>query len=342
MAQHPLKLAGAYGSPYTLKMRAVLRYRQIPFTWVLRDSEWDDLPPVPVRLIPVIGFPDSDGGYTEAMIDSSPIIERLEAMFTGRSVVPTDPVVAFLDYLLEDYGDEWVTKAMFHYRWFYPEAVDKAGSLLPLDQNLAMSEEYWRRAKDFITNRQIGRMALVGCTEANRPVVEASYERLLTLLHTHLVAHPFLLGERPGRGDFGIFGQLRQLVGWDPVSARIAVERAPRVVNWVERTDDLSWWDTSADRGWFERDAIPGTTLALLAEVGRTYAPFMLANNAAFESGAEEVVCTIDGLEYRQGRFPYQRKCLAWLREQYAHLSSVDRGVVDSVLSGTGCEALFR
>ena len=58
MLQHPLVLAGQYGSPYTLKMRAVLRYRRLPFRWVLRDSRWDDLPDVPVRLIPVIVFPD--------------------------------------------------------------------------------------------------------------------------------------------------------------------------------------------------------------------------------------------------------------------------------------------
>jgi len=70
--------------------------------------------------------------------------------------------------------------------------------------------------------------------------VESSYERLLDLLHAHRVGHPFLLGSRPGCGDLGVFGQLKQLVGWDPVSARIAVQRAPRVVNWVERLDDLS------------------------------------------------------------------------------------------------------
>jgi hypothetical protein len=42
----------------------VLRYRRIPFTWVLRGSKDDHLPPVPVRLIPVIAFPDDDGEYT--------------------------------------------------------------------------------------------------------------------------------------------------------------------------------------------------------------------------------------------------------------------------------------
>ena len=45
----------------------------------------------------MIAFPDEYGDYREAMIDSSPQIERLETMFTERSLVPTDPVVAFID-----------------------------------------------------------------------------------------------------------------------------------------------------------------------------------------------------------------------------------------------------
>ena len=339
---HPLQLGGAYGSPYSLKMRAVLRYRRIPFTWVLRDSEWDHLPPVPVRLIPVIAFPDADGNYPEAQIDSSPLIERLEAMYTERSLVPVDPVVAFLDYLIEDYGDEWVTKQMYHYRWYYDDAIDKAGSLLPLDQNQQMPEHRWQKAKQFITDRQIGRRALVGSTEQNRPVIEDSYARLLDLLQQHLSTRPFLLGDRPGRGDFGVFGQLRQLVGWDPESARIAVRRAPRVVNWVERTDDLSWWAVDGSAGWCDRGTIPTSTLDLLGEIGRTYAPFMLANAAAIDAGADEVVCEIDGHEYRQGTFAYQHKCLAWLRGQYAALSPDDRAAVNGILAGTGCDTLIR
>lgn len=339
---HPLKLAGAYGSPYTLKMRAVLRYRRIPFMWVPRDSKWDDLPPVPVRLIPAIAFPDEDGVYGEARIDSSPLIMRLEGMHTDRSLVPTDPVVAFLDYLIEDYADEWVTKAMYHYRWYYEEAIEKAGSLLPLDSDQQMSDEQWQKAKRFITKRQISRMALVGSTEENRPVIEQSYERLLALLQASVSDRPFLLGDRPGRGDFGLYGQLRQLVGWDPVSARLAVTQAPRVVNWVERVDDLSWWSVDGAGGWCDRDSIPPTTLALLPEIGRTYAPFMLGNDRAARAQEPEMSCTIDGIEYRQGTFPYQVKCLAWLRAEHAALSPADRAVVDSLLAGTGCEALFE
>jgi glutathione S-transferase len=341
VSAHPLQLGGGYGSPYSLKMRAVLRYRQIPFTWVLRGSKDGHLPPVPVRLIPVIAFPDDDGAYTEAMIDSSPQIMRLETMFAERSLVPTDPVVAFVDYLIEDYGDEWITKAMYHYRWYYDDAIDKAAKLLPLDQNLQVSDADWEGMQRYITDRQIGRMALVGSTEANRPVIEDSYARLLDLLTASLRERMFLLGDRPGRGDFGLFGQLRQLVGWDPESARIAIDRAPRVAGWIDRMDDLSWWSVTGDDGWVGRAEIPSTTIDLLHEIGRTYAPFMIANAAALQSGADEMACEIDGQEYRQGPFAYQGKCLVWLREQYGALGSIDRAAVDALLAGTGCEPLL-
>src|SRR5277367_6333690 len=49
----PLKLVGGFGSPYTRKMRAVLRFRRIPFTWIMRGSRDDvGIPAVPVALIP--------------------------------------------------------------------------------------------------------------------------------------------------------------------------------------------------------------------------------------------------------------------------------------------------
>ena len=49
----------------------------------------------------------------------------------------------------------------------------------------------------------------------------------------------------------------------------------------------------------------------------------------------------IDGRPWVQKPFPYQGKCLAWLREGHAQLAAGDRAAVDGVLAGTGCEALF-
>jgi glutathione S-transferase len=335
----PLRIRGVHGSPYSLKMRAVLRYRNIPFKWVPQSSRFDDLPPFP--LVPVIAFPDESGDYSDAMMDSSPQIARLEAMQSERSLVPTDPVVAFLDFLFEDFADEWITKQMYHFRWYYDSAIKKAGKLLPLDSNQQIPQKQWESFQQWISERQIGRRALVGSTEQNKKPIEDSYDRVLDLLQAHLANSPFLFGDRPGRGDFGFYGQLSQLVLWDPVSVDIAIERAPRVVNWTNRTDDLSWWDVDGDNGWNDRDSLAPTALAFLPEIGRTYAPFLLANEAAMEAGAETLTCVIDGNEYSQGTFVYQRKCLQWLREEYAKLSADDRQFLNTLLVGTGVETLF-
>ena len=341
MNEHPLVLAGQYGSPYSLKMRGVLRYRRIPFRWVLRDSKWDDLPAPPVRLIPMIVYPNDDGTHGEATVDSSPQIMRLEAEVAGRSLVPDDPALAFIDMLIEDYGDEWVTKAMYHYRWTYDDDIAKAGNLLPMSSDLQMNSDKAQEAYDFITQRQIGRRELVGSTEINLPVIEGSYERLLDVLLEIVASQDFVLGDRPGRGDFGIFGQLSQLVKWDPTSMAVAAKRAPRVINWVDRTDDLSWLPVEGDGGWASLEALPQGTKNLLAEIGRTYVPFMLANAEAMQAGADEVVCQIDGQTYRQAPFGYQGKCLVWLREAYKALTETDRSRVDAALAGTGCEKLL-
>ena len=341
MTTHPLVLSGSFGSPYSIKMRAVLRYRHIPFRWVPRNSKWDDLPPPPVPIIPVIVYPNADGSHGEVTVDSSPQIARLEGEYSERSVVPTDPALAFLDALIEDYGDEWVTKAMYHYRWAYEADIDRAGNLLPIDANLQTTSDVAQQGKEFITDRQIGRRELVGSTELSQPIIEGSYERLLDILSAITASNDFILGDRPGRGDFGIFGQLSQLVKWDPTSVAVATKRAPKVITWVDRMDDLSWLPVENDEGWVTLEDLPAATKSLLAEMGQTYAPFMVANAAALMSGADEVVCAVAGETYRQAPFKYQGKCMQWLTEGYGALSDGDRARVDAVLEGTGCEVMF-
>jgi hypothetical protein len=328
-------------------MRGVLRYRHIPFRWMLRNSKWDDLPAPPVAIIPVIAYPNDAGdGYDDVTVDSSPQIMRLEGEYDGRSVVPTDPALAFIDALIEDFGDEWVTKMMYHYRWAYDADVTKAGKLLPLGPDLQLDSDQAQRMYDYITERQIGRRALVGSTDWNTPLIEGSYRRVLQIMQARFARGDFMLGDRPGRGDFAIYGQLTQLVQFDPTSMAVAIDVAPKVVHWVDRMDDLAFLPVEGDDGWASIDELDPATTDLLGEIGRTYAPFLAANARALMSGADEVVCEISdadghGREYRQAPFGYQGKCLQWLREGYAALSDADRARVDTTLDGTGCEQLF-
>ena len=338
-----LVLCGTHSSPYSRKMRAVLRYRRIAHEWVIRGSRWDDLPDPPVRLVPILAWRDADGAYSDVMVDSSPEISVLEEAFSGRSVVPVDPATAFLDFLLEDFGDEWVSKMMYHWRWANDVDAQKSGRILPLDRDLQLPDEFAAKAHEMFVGRQVSRRGMIGSSDNNAPVIEASYARVLDLLQDHLAQRTFFFGDRPGRSDFAVFGQLLPMLWWDPTPTAVALDRAPRALMWVEWMDDLSWWRIEDEAvGWDTADVIADTTRALLAEAGRTYVPFMIANAEALANGAEQVVCEIDGVTFRQGAFGYQGKCVQWIRDAYAALAAVDRDRVDAVLAGTGCEVLVR
>lgn len=335
----PLRMMGAPGSPYTRKMRALLRYRRIPYQLIYQGSpEAQGLPLPRVPLLPTFFLTDENGKEV-AVTDSTPLIRRFEGEFKERSVIPEDPVLRFLDALLEDYGDEWLTKAMFHYRWHYEADIEKAGAVLPLWRSVSVSDEQIAPFSKMIRERQIERLWVVGSSDTTAPVIEQSYRRFLRAFDAHLQQHPYLLGGRPGASDFGVFGQLTQLALFDPTPAAVTLEESPRVYAWVEQVEDLSGLEPGP---WLTRDAIPDTLKALLCEVGRVYPPFLLANSQALESGAERVETTIDGKPWIQKPFPYQAKCLRWLREAHAELTGADRAAVDAILAGTGCEALFE
>ncbi len=341
MIPTPIALNGAPGSPYTRKMVALLRYRRIPYK--LTQYGMGGAPGMPkpkVQLLPTFFLPNAQGEL-EAVVDSTPIIRRLERAFEDRSVLPPHPVTGFIDYLLEDYADEWLTKAMFHYRWHYAADADKAGEILPRWSRIAASDEEMAQMKKFIMDRQISRLYVVGSNDLTAPVIEASYERFLDLFDAHLKQYPFLMGNRPGASDFAAFGQLTALTHFDPTPMAVTLKRSPRVYAWVEIGEDLSGLEPK-ESDWLDAASIPATMIALLKEVGRVYAPALLANAAAIAKGAETFETEIDGKPWKQQTFPYQAKCLQWIRNEYADLGHKDRASVDKILSGTGLSVLFQ
>lgn len=336
----PITLSGGPGSPYTRKMLAVLRYRRIPYRFIFGAHRTRGLPQPKVRLMPTFYFPDS-AGELQAVTDSTPIIRRLEGMTGDRSIRPFDRALALIDSILEDYGDEWLTKAMFHFRWHYDADVRRASIVLAAWQQVWPDDHRLGVAAEEVAARQIPRLRYVGSNQITWPVIEASYTRFLDTLEAHLRAHPFLLGERPGACDFGLFGQLTQLATFDPTPMSMTLERAPRVYAWTLATEDLSGLEPK-DTDWIDPSNLPPTLTALLAEVGRVYAPLLIANAKAVGTGAEEVTVEVDGRPWVQKPFSYQAKCLMWLRKEYAALDPANRGVADAALEGTGLEVLFR
>ena len=336
----PLEMMGAPGSPYSRKMRSLLRYRRIPLVFMMQNSpEAATFPKAKVPLLPTFYLPDADGEIVP-VTDSTPLIRRFEAEFHGRSVIPPDPAVAFLDELIEDYADEWLTKCMFHYRWYHEADATKARRVLPHWAMTAVTDEQIAPIQKMIGDRQIERLGVVGSNDVTARVIEESYERFLTAFDDHLQKSRFTLGNRPASCDFAIMGQLTCLVLFDPTPAALTAERSPQIYAWTEALEDLSGLIVG-DGDWTSSHELPESLRGLLGEVGRYHAPFLIANAEALKRGLEEVETEIAGKPWVQKPFPYQGKCLGWLRDHYGQLDPKDRRTVDSYLEGSGCEILF-
>lgn len=343
-----LELMGAPGSPYTRKMLALMRFRRLPYQ-LERQSRFGpasggptrgkERPQAKVGLLPTYYLEDEDGDV-QAVTDSSPLIRRFEKDYQGRSVIPTDPALAFIDMLIEDYGDEWLTKAMFHYRWHYDADIKKAGSILPRWGGINQPEELVEKMSQFVCDRQIPRLSYVGSNETTTPVIEDSFKRFIHLLDARLTEDPFILGQRPASCDFAIYGQLTCLALFDPTPQAIILQETPRVYAWVEVVEELSGYEV-LDDDWLDVDNPPETLKAILGEVGRIYAPYLIANAKAVMANANKMEMVLDGKAWEQNPFTYQAKCLQWLREAYEALDDKDQSRVDAVLEGTGVLQLF-
>jgi hypothetical protein len=181
---------------------------------------------------------------------------------------------------------------------------------------------------------------VVGSNDTTAPIIDASYRRFLALMETHLESLPFLLGNRPGSADFAIYGQLTQLVGFDPTPRAIAHEVSPRTVAWVDLMEDQCGLQPS-EADWSGLEQLPASVKQILTEVGRVYVPALLANAQAVMRGEKTWQAEIDGCNWKQQTFSYQAKCLKWIIEEYQSLSAADRERVNTLLAGTGCEALL-
>lgn len=340
---NPIPIVGVPASPYTRKMLAVLRYRRIPYAieWgnprdFVRKHEVAEPKPI---LLPIMIF--EDGGERKAVTDSTPIIRHLEDEFPLRGVIPNCQRLAFLNYVLEDFADEWVTKHMFHYRWHFEADKEKASTVIPLQHAIDLAEDQHQIAKQNFADLQTSRLWVVGSNENTAPIIEASYTRLLKILDRCLSLSPYLFGNRPSSADFSLYGQLTQLIGFDSTSSTIAHEVSPRLVAWLDIVEDLSG-ENVTDSDWMSYSEASENLAPLFEELGRGYVPALLANAKAVEGGESTWATQIDGAMWEQRSFPYQAKCLRWINEEFQRLEFKDREQVESFLTESLCSPLCK
>lgn len=317
----PYKVHGALGSPYSMKVRAAMRAKRLPHVWVpmTADIRGDVLSQVKAPVIPVVQTPD--GHWTN---DSTPFLLALED--EGRTLLPPDPVQRFACLLLEDMADEWTMKAMFHYRWHYSEDAEWCANWLMYDSLPLAGRDKVEQAAAGIRERQISRMALVGCTPETKPVIEGSFARVTGHLEEVALGNTlFLFGNRPSLADLAFYGQVK-VMSVDPTPMAFLRKDRPYFYRWLDMVDDASGIDG-------EWTGEPNAAVqALLGVAGDTYLPFLAANETALKAGEETFSVTLEGRPYSQGVFKYQLRCLMALREAWKDLPAEARSALSGMI----------
>lgn len=339
------KLFGSVGSPYALKLRALMRYQRLPFDWIPASLDWVpeklDRPPLAQRgrdaiadirppVIPVVYFPE-EGVFRN---DSTLVAYALDQSNKERSIVPPDAGTAFLSHLLEDMADEWGVKIAFLYRWGH-QADQAFKSRIVVGELLGggFAEAVQLACAKQFAERQIGRMPLVGCTPGNAPLIEETFRRVLAGTGRILEHSTFLFGDRPALADFGWYGQLISLAT-DPTPRALIDDLAPGTFPYLQLLEDAS----GIESAWASsHKPLPPPVTALLGLAAEVYLPFLEANAKAFEAKKDSFSFSALGMSYSQATFKYQVKCLRWLQEEFAALRGDARDRVHVILKETGC-----
>ncbi len=325
----PWRIYGAEMSPYSVKVRGYFRYKGLAHRWIVRSgermAEFSALAKLP--LIPLVVDPQG-----VALQDSTPIIEAVEARHPSPSIHPDDPVAAFASALLEEYGDEWGNKWMFHLRW--AREADQLAGASRIARTIEPDADEARHLAIAaqVRERMTGRVGFVGSNPGTAPIIEASFADALRLLETHLATRPYLFGARPAFADFAIWAQVRSAFT-DPTGYGIVANRTPGLLDWIARME----WPRA--EGPFDDWASLEPTLGplLRAEVAARFLPWSVANAAAIAAGQDEFSVALADGPWTQAPQKYHARSLARLRER--HAASPARADVDAMLARWDCLA---
>ena len=336
------KLYGCEFSPYTGKVRAYLNYKQASYTEVFSSVlQYATVikPRTGVMFVPVLITPEG-----EALQDSSVIIDTLEKRLPQRSIIPETPAQKLTCYLIELYGDEWMTPMpSMHYRWNYPENRDFlygqfGGIALPF------APEYVKRVLGKkISQRFSGYVPKLGLTGDIKAAIEQRHEQLLASLQQHFQRYKYLLGDRPSLADFAMFGPLYAHLYRDPAAGKIMRAHAPLAVEWIERLrqpiNDIG--------DWAAHDEIPPAILGILKMLFEDSMPLHLeavkrvTEWADKNPGETRMPAALSGIDFellgkKGSRILLSAPIWKLQRPLFLYQQSDDKVAMDKLLKATG------
>jgi len=321
------RVYGMSQSYFTRKLTGYLDYKAIPYLLrrfasvnpTARDAGWPGA-------MPVVMTP---GG--EFMWDTTAMIHHLESRYPEPRVFPTDPVLRFVDYILEDALDEWFYRAAVGSRWFYEENHRVGGWELARDATHEMKIPC-DRAYAGVQAHVTATCEPFGVTAANIDSwIEEILRPWLRVTGSHLGSHRYFLGAGPSLADFAFFGANAAHFINDPLCRRWVDADAPAI---VAHTHRLMEPEDQEFGEWMAPGEVPESIIAILCELGRFYLPWV--NRAALDGKAE--VAFASGQRVEIAVTPFLVEARATLLARYVELRG---NALDAVLERAGFRSYF-
>ena len=343
-------LYGWHLSYFTGKALCYLRYKQVDH--VLNAVNLFTLTrtikkKTGAAVMPVLKTPSG-----EWIQDTSEIIDYIESLHHMNPVTPNTPVQEFASMLLEAWGDEWWVPIAMHTRWNYPENFalfeqDAGKALLPWAPRFLQNKAAQRPAKMLR-----GMLPFVGIVPEQYNTMNGWTVHMLDALNRHFEQFPFLLGERPSLGDFGLVGTMYGHLGRDPWPKRELIEPRIHLNAWLERMKNPA---VHADKLLLGNDEIPASLNPIFKSVFEEFIPMVaqvgeLATQYAQQNGLNqrlprrigEVTTTMGGKPFKRGALPYMIWMMQRALDCYAHMADSDKHDVRTWLKQHNAEHILR
>lgn len=248
------------------------------------------------RGIPTIEFPDGN-----VIRDGVAIIDHFEAQ-NGEKYSPETPKQRIVSSILDAIGAEGLLRACMHYRWNFDQ--ENQDFLKFHFQTIMREENRDQAARD--------RMAFIrqtvnpawGVTPENHDFIEAYHLTMLKTLNAHFANHPYFLGGKPCRGDFGLMAPLYGHLGRDPAPLALMQFHAVRLFRWTERMNrpepDVGEFSNKQEV-YLPDDEVPQTLVEVLKHFSTDFVPETRAACKVINNWLDENKSVPSGTEVERG-----------------------------------------
>ena len=338
MFKDPVTLYGSSISYFTGKMENYFRVREIPYNRIVSpypafESKMKKM--VGVHQMPAVVLPDG-----RWMTDTTMMIQWFESKFQHSSIIPKDPVQAYICFLIEDWADEWLWRPAMHYRWHYKKGANFASDHLAKELLGSIPAPHFLK-KIFLTRRQRnGYTDGDGVSKENIAAIEASVLNLFSNLEKIFSEQTFIFGNYPSLADIGLSGPFFRHFALDPIPLEIIKDKSPSILGWLQ-----SLWETKLPHHEFnyERNA-PSDLKPILYEIGKVYLPYLCANVDAIFNGEKFFEFQSGDVHMLNARYSqYRVWCLKKLQDKYLSIPEEHKEDVKLMLKEFNCwEPLWR